>query len=629
MKKRAGRTYPKPTAPCQKAACMAAHTVGALAFTVFFCALFLLAGCQGAGKAGQGTAAVEQGAGKAGQAKAAGKNSVESGEGRKKAQGGKEVQKPEGQGAQAQEETVTLDVYSQLSGFSGEQEGWFAKLMLEKFHVKLNFIYDGTEDFYEQKEREGNLGDIVVFGTDSDQYHSAIEKGLLLDWEQDGLLETYGPYIQGHMAKALEKNRRNSGGHIYGFGYDVAAAGGEFGDFDYHPDIRWDLYQQVGSPKVTELEDYVGVLRQMKEICPVSDTGEETYGVSLFPDWDGDMMMFAKSTCTNFFGVDELGIGLYCAADGSFQGCLEEGGYYLRALHFYHELYKNGLLAPDSRTQGQESCLEDYKNGRAFFCIFGWMAAPLYNTVNHTADGKIMLPLAAKNQNTLVYGLNENGGNRLWAIGAKCRNPQLAMAILDWMCTPEGRLTTEYGPKGVCWDYDLEGNSCMMDLGYRAQTGEDVTMPEGSGYEGTWAEGVPQFNNTTWTLNTVNEASNGQTFNYQYWPNVMEREASAVEQSWREENQVNSIREYLSGFAYTVSKPNSYTASPKPEELGEQWAKVTEIIREGSWDAIYAKTEEEFQQKVSAMQAAAMANGYGDCLAWCEQEARKRKASEE
>lgn len=526
------------------------------------------------------------------------------------------------------EEAVTLKVYSQLSGYQGEQQGWFAQVLLDKFNVKLDFIYDGSDDFYERHADSGSLGDIVIWGTDSDQYHSAVQNGLLLDWEKDNLLAEYGSYMKEHMKKALEKNRKNSGGHIYGFGYDVAAESGEYGDFDYHPDIRWDLYEQIGKPKVQELEDYVEVLKQMKKICPVSDSGKETYGVSLFADWDGDMMMFTKSACTNFFGMDEFGIGLYDVSDGSFEGCLKKGGSYERVLRFYNDLYRNGLLDPESRTQGYEGCIEDYRDGAAFFCIFGWLAAPQYNTVNHTADGKMMLPLAAEKQNTLVYGLNENGGNRLWTIGAGTEYPQLVMAVLNWLCTPEGRLTQEYGPKGVGWDYDLKKNTCLLDLPVDA-TGEERRMPESSGYTGTWREGVPQFNNTTWTLHTANPESNGQTYSTSTWQNVAEAEVSAVEQRWREEYGAANAREYLSGFRYSVAKPHTYTASTKSPELGDEWDRVTEIIRDGSWDAVFADTDAQLEQVLADMYQKAQAAGYADCIRWCEKEARRRKALEE
>ena len=115
--------------------------------------------------------------------------------------------------------------------------------------MKLNIINDRDESYFDKQADSGDIGDIIVWGDDSDQYHNAINRGLLLDWEQNGLLDNYGNYMKEHMQKALEKNRNNSGGHIYGFGYDVAAVAGETADFDYHPDIRWDLYEQIGDRK--------------------------------------------------------------------------------------------------------------------------------------------------------------------------------------------------------------------------------------------------------------------------------------------------------------------------------------------------------------------------------------------
>ena len=79
-------------------------------------------------------------------------------------------------------ETVTLDVYDQLANYSGEQTGWFGQIMLEKFNVKLNIIpeADGT---YDTRMESGNLGDLVIWGNDSDQYIEAVNKGMLFDWE--------------------------------------------------------------------------------------------------------------------------------------------------------------------------------------------------------------------------------------------------------------------------------------------------------------------------------------------------------------------------------------------------------------------------------------------------------------
>ena len=58
-------------------------------------------------------------------------------------------------------ETVTLFVYSQLANYSGEQVGWFGKVMLDKFNVKLNIIPDMKVPL--KRMESGNLGDIVIW----------------------------------------------------------------------------------------------------------------------------------------------------------------------------------------------------------------------------------------------------------------------------------------------------------------------------------------------------------------------------------------------------------------------------------------------------------------------------------
>ncbi len=135
-------------------------------------------------------------------------------------------------------ETVTLDVYDQLANYSGEQIGWFGQVMLEKFNVKLNIIPE-AEGTFQTRMESGNLGDLVIWGNDSDQYLQAIEKGMLYDWNEDDLLDEYGPYIKEHFTAALDKNQQISGGTLYGYGFDVALNAQERQEMMY----EWDLCQ--------------------------------------------------------------------------------------------------------------------------------------------------------------------------------------------------------------------------------------------------------------------------------------------------------------------------------------------------------------------------------------------------
>ncbi len=298
-------------------------------------------------------------------------------------------------------ETVTLTIYSQTANYTGEQVGWFAKALLDEFNVKVNIVNDADGVFVTRME-SGSLGDIVVFGQDSGDYLEAIDKGMLLDWNEDDLLADYGPYIKENMAKALEKNAGISPDKttVYGFGHAVATSAEDHQSYFYHPDIRWDLYRDLGYPEVNTLEDYIDVLAQMKELCPTSDSGHETYGVSLFDDWDGNMVMFVKATGA-LYGYDEFGTGLYEVETQTWQDCLQEGGFYLRSLKFYNQLFQKGLLDPDSMTQGWDGAQEDYTGGVSFFSIFDYLGGDQYNTPEHLAEGKAMYALPAADQKTL------------------------------------------------------------------------------------------------------------------------------------------------------------------------------------------------------------------------------------
>lgn len=527
------------------------------------------------------------------------------------------------------DETVTLTVYSQLSNYEGEQIGWFADIMKEKFNVKLNIISNG-DGVFDTRMESGNLGDIVIFGSDGEEYARAYQNGMLLDWNEDDILSDYGPYIKENMSVALEKNAAISGGTVYGFGHDVASSANQYGEFDYHPDIRYDLYTAIGSPEINELEDYVDVLKQMKEIEPTSDSGSETYGVSLFKDWDGNMVMFVKATATNFFGVDEFHFGFYDADNGEFQGALEEDGYYKRCLKFYNKLYQEGLLDPDSMTQGYDGCMEDYQDGGAFFCIFSWMGATQYNTDEHISEGKKMLPVAATNQDTLVYGLGQSGSNRIWSIGANSQYPELCMAIINYLSTPEGRLDYEYGPQGVCWEYLDNGKVELTDFGLQCKAlaaKEDKVMPEP--YSGLWDDGCPQMNNTTWSLNTtIPGGVDGQTFNFKYWDKYLSLDVDSTEAQWREDMGVDSYSEYLSQFDHSISKAHNYAESAKSDELSTTWEQVKTCIQNGSWQAIYAADDAEFDKVWSQMVSDADSYGYQECAEWCVNEAALRRAAE-
>ena len=110
-----------------------------------------------------------------------------------------------GDSASNGDDPITITVFSQLANYSGEQTGWSADILKEKFNVVLNIIPDLNGTLQTRMEA-GDLGDIVVFGDNGTDYQNAISAGLLYDWNEDDLLADYGPYIKENMSHALERN---------------------------------------------------------------------------------------------------------------------------------------------------------------------------------------------------------------------------------------------------------------------------------------------------------------------------------------------------------------------------------------------------------------------------------------
>lgn len=536
--------------------------------------------------------------------------------------------------AEKPQELITLDVYSQLANWSGTQIGWYAALLEDKFNVRLNIIPD-TEGTYETLVESGDLGDIVVWGDNGAEYKKAVQLGLLYDWEEGDLCKTYAPMIWKNCQIALETNRKISGdGHIYGIGHGVAMSKDDHQSFFYTWDIRWDLYKQLGYPKVKNLDDYLELLKKMKEICPKDENGRETYAVSLWPDWDGDMVMYVKSMATAYYGYDEHHVGLYNPKNGEYYDALMENGPYLEMLRFFNKLYQNNLLDPNSMTQTWDQMSEKVKAGGTFFSIFNFAGSAAYNTTEHMNQGKMMLPLVPEDAAPAVYGMSMLGGNRIWSIGAYTEYPELCMEILNYLFTPEGAMTISYGLPGLMWYYDDNGYTHFTDLGLKCNrdphydlSGVKWTSPwTGKTYTlgANYTDGSLQINNTTWVIDTKNPDSNGETFNKDSWRSMAGPAQSSIEKDWRDYFKVTTVNEYMKKGKYTVVPGTSYSAPKRSDELELIWTQVTQAIKQYSWRAIYAKNDGEFNYHVQQMIKVCNEYGYDQVREWSRQQAAVR-----
>lgn len=530
-------------------------------------------------------------------------------------------------------EVIKLNVYSQLANFSGKQIGWSADILKKKFNVELNIIPEG-DGVFETRMTSGNLGDIVVWGADNDKYPLAVKNNLLFGWEDDNVLDEYGPYIKKNMPDALKKNKEltktitnGASDKLYGFGANVALNSKDHESFFYTWDTRWDLYKKLGYPKVKNLQDYHKMLKNMQKLCPSDDSGNKVYAVSLWPDWDDAMVMYVKAMATAYYGYDELALGLYDPTNGKYHDALEENGPYLEMLKWFNDLYQDGLIDPDSMTQTYDEMIAKVQNGGTLFSIFNYSGSLGYNTKEHTSAGKLMYCMKPEDASPIVYGMNTQGGDRIWSIGAKTEYPEKCMEIINYLSTPEGRMTMEYGPKGYTWDYDDQKHAYLTDVGMKCQNDKNTTM--GGGYKGSYHDGELQINNVTWSLDASNPDSDGETYNKESWASYNATPSSDIEKDWRDKTGCTTINEYMEKGKYTVAPGTSFSKETQDTTLKTTWNQVTTEIKNSSWKAIYAKSDKKFDSVVASMKKSAKKYGYDKCVEWSRNQASRRKALED
>ncbi len=532
------------------------------------------------------------------------------------------------------DEPIQLTVFSQLANYSGKLTGWFAEVMKREFNVEMTIIPD-TDGMFDTRMESGNLGDIVVFGSNGEQYQRAAKESMLFDWNEDKILTEYGPYIEAHMPYALENNanlNESIGAEhiVHGFGHNVAESTDDHEAFFYTMDLRWDLYKQLGYPTVNTIDDLYDVFVEMKKIQPKDENGNESYAISMWPDWDGNMVMYVKAFATCYWGYDELGFGLYDVDTGEYMDALEADSPYQKALKFFNKLYQAGLIDPNSMTQTYNEMSEKVQAGGVFYSIFDYAGSQLYNSEAHLEGGTGMYPLIPKDATPLCYGMNVLGSNRIWTIGASTEYPELCMAIINYLSTPEGYMTYWWGPKDLCWYYDEDGLTHFTEFGELAYKDRKGTIMPDEWGGGSFNDGTFQANNTTWSKDAPNPDSNGETYNCENWASRLVDTKYEIFQDWRDYSGQFTMQMYMDSVPHKVSLGTSYTETKKSDELKIIWEQVAKCIVSDSWKAIYASSDEEYDQIVAGMvQKCKDYDPDGQCLAWCENEAAIRHALEE
>lgn len=516
---------------------------------------------------------------------------------------------------------ITIDVFDGLANYMGMQEGWFAKLVHDKFNMKLNIIAPnvagGGDTLYNTRVSAGDLGDLII--TDKgEKLDELIEGGLVKDSSK------YYPAMKnaGVFDKAVEKLNDGKDG-VYAFPTSVSniqptqpSEGLEptFGAY-----LRWDLYKELGYPEVDTLEDLLPILKDMQDAEPTAPNGKKVYALSLFKDWDGNMMNNVKQPIT-YYGYDELGFVLAKADGSDYQGLLDDDGEYARVLKFYNEAYQMGLVDPESTTQNYDTLWSKFQNGQVLYSWWPWLGQAAYNTEDNMNAGKGFMLVPIKDQTIFSYGAEAYGGKQVLAIGSQAEDPERIAAFIDWLYSSEGSYTNSSqtqgaaGPEGLTWELGSDGPE-LTDFGKKVFLTGDATVPDEFG-GGSYIDGVSTLNVSVVLPNDVDEKT-GLPRNYTFWPSYQALVDNELRSDWTSHmDDSSSTMEYLKANDQLLVAPGASYAAPADESQTEALRnQVKAIIVQYSWKATFAESDGEFDKLWAELQKTADGLGYKDVLA--------------
>jgi putative aldouronate transport system substrate-binding protein len=521
----------------------------------------------------------------------------------------------------SQADPITIDVFDGLANYMGTQSGWFGKVVKDKFNMELNVIAPnvagGGDTLYNTRVAGGDLGDLVVVDK-GEKLDELIEGGLVLD---------ASPYVDS-MANAtafdaaLDKLNEGKDG-VFGFPTAVSSIKptepSEGLEPTFGPYLRWDLYAEAGYPEIGTLEDLLPVLEDMQEANPEAENGQKAYAISLFKDWDGNMMVMGKQP-TTLYGYDEMGFVLAKADGSDYQSIVDTDSEYVRALRFYFDANQRGLVDPESTTQNYDTMFSKYQNGQVLLSWWPWLGQSAYNTEQNMADGKGFQLAPMADQQIFSYGAEVYGGKQVLAIGAGAEDPARIAAFIDWLYSPEGvnmnssQTGAAAGPQDHTWEIGENGEPALTEFGNQVFLGGGADVPAEWG-GGAYTDGVSTLNVSTVLPKDV-DPDTGFPYNYTFWPSYQEKVANPLTEDWSARmGDAASAMEYLQDNDQLLVAPgSSFTAPADTSEIETIRSQVKASIIEHSWKMVFAKDDAEFDALLTSMQETVDGLGYQTVL---------------
>lgn len=516
------------------------------------------------------------------------------------------------------DELVTITLYPEAGNISsGVIGGWKGE-----YFASLGFqveVWAYSDEKTNAILASGDLPDIMYVSPDN--LDTMIEADMLLNL--DDYLDDM-PHLQESEALDVALNYvreyKSAGtGSIYGLPLSVGKQASREAVVDSTDrravKLKWDVYEQIGAPEINDYWELIDVMEQMVEACPADEDGTPYYGTIL--NNGSDTEYWACMTLWYLWqGYNEKHLPYMLEMDmvhNTATSILTRDSMYYEGLRWYNEVYRRGLMDPDSINNDRPTQKAKVDAGYAMVpsgYLPGW--APEYY--------EYYIP------GTNVYMSYDNpyGGANLIGINAETENLDACLAFLDMLADPVAKLIMDSGPEGDYWELDDENNAMLTDKAINYLT--EVKQGLGDGYFLESGEQLELWN-TPFVINTGEELpytdgqGNNRIISTTQWAEANEISTSDDSfKQWQETTGYDSWKDWLNAND-AFYEDGTYTGIDPLCSVPDDTMQLTvdalrDTVVTASWQMVYAESEEEFEAIWDQMVADCEGLGAQEVIDW-------------
>ena len=513
-----------------------------------------------------------------------------------------------------EQEVLTIDIYDDAANYNGIQTGWFAKVVKDKFNIELNIIASQVvgNTIYATRAEEGNLGDIII--VDKAKFPEIVEAGLARDIS-DKIVDCENIMKFKTQIDVYNKGLTGEEGKYYGIPTEMTDTAPDTltDDVIYSsPMLRWDLYNQIGAPKLETLDDLLNALVEIHNVHPTNDEGDPAYPFSLWPDWDGNDNMVGPANVvqlTTWYGQKLKGSALL-QPDYSFKPLYDRDGAYYKITQFLNKANQLGLVDPDSGTQNWDNACAKMSSGRVDIFWYSWQVG-FWNSLDRQEAGTAFRFIPVNDMYYYADADRYYGSDRMFGVGGQVEGEKYdrIMAFLDWYASPEGATIQHTGLKD--FNYTVNEDGTFSPLNDNALM-DNLPVPEeygGGGYD----DGYNDINQWIVSSICINPLT-GERFAQKFWKSYKEKTMTNMKKEWSEMFDAEDDVDWMKKNGKLFATP-SVDFSPVADDntIASLRAEINASLCEYTWNLIMTcATDEEFEAMWDEMVSTLDGFGYND-----------------